>query len=109
MNRLRELRTSKGMSQLEVATELGITQQAYANYERGARQADYNTLKKLSDIFGVSIDFILCKTDVSTPLSEQLSDHEFALWGEIHDLDDDEKQDILDYIKFKKSQENRYD
>lgn len=104
MNRLRELRTSKGMSQLEVATELGITQQAYANYERGARQADYNTLKKLSDIFDVSIDFILCKTDISTPLTEQLSDQEFALWGELHDLDDDEKQDILDYIKFKKSQ-----
>lgn len=104
MNRLRELRNSKGLSQLEVATELGITQQAYANYERGAREADYDTLKKLSDIFDVSIDFILCKTDISAPLAQQLSDQEFALWGELHDLDDDEKQDILDYIKFKKSQ-----
>ena len=37
-------------------------------------------------------------------LDEQLEGVEFALWGEVQDLSDDEKQDILDFIKFKKSQ-----
>ena len=67
MNRLKELRNSHKLSQAEVAKKLGITQQAYANYERGVRQADYNTLKKLSDIFSVSIDYILYKSNISAP------------------------------------------
>ena len=37
-------------------------------------------------------------------LDEQLEGVEFALWGEVQDLSDEEKQDILDFIKFKKSQ-----
>ena len=37
-------------------------------------------------------------------LDQQLSGIDFALSGEIHDLTDAEKQDILDYIRFKKSQ-----
>ena len=37
-------------------------------------------------------------------LDQQLSGIDFALSGEIHDLTDNEKQDILDYIRFKKSQ-----
>ena len=59
MDRLKELRLTAGKSQAEIAAKLGITQQAYANYERGARQADYDTLKKLSNIFNTSIDFLL--------------------------------------------------
>ncbi len=71
MIKLKELRTLKGLSQADIALKLEITQQAYANYEREARQADYNTLKKLSAIFGVSIDYILdnesiCKNDSNT-------------------------------------------
>lgn len=59
MIRLKELRTQAQLTQVEVAARLGITQQAYANYERGVREADYEALTKLSDIFGVTIDFLL--------------------------------------------------
>ena len=64
MIRLKELRLEKGLSQEDVAQYLGITQQAYANYERGARQADYENLRKLSEIFGTTIDYILGKSDI---------------------------------------------
>ncbi|MDY3927996.1 MAG: LexA family transcriptional regulator [Clostridia bacterium] len=63
MTRLKKIRTEKGLSQQEVANYLGITQQAYANYERMARQADYDTLKKLSEFFNCSIDYILGNSD----------------------------------------------
>ena len=63
MTRMKELRTEKGLSQKDVASSLGITQQAYANYERMARQADYETLKKLSAIFDCSIDYLLGTSD----------------------------------------------
>ncbi len=56
---IKKLRLEKGLSQEYVAKYLGVTQQAYANYERGARQADYSTLEKLSTFFDVSIDYLL--------------------------------------------------
>lgn len=66
MIRLREIRNQKGYSQVEIAKILGISQPAYANYERGARQADYNTLSKLAEIFGCSIDYLLGRTSYSS-------------------------------------------
>ena len=41
MTNLKALRESKGVSQQTVADYLGITRQAYGNYETGKRQADY--------------------------------------------------------------------
>ncbi len=51
MLRLKELRTEKGLSQAAVAENFGITQQAYANYERGNRKPDFDTLVKMADFF----------------------------------------------------------
>lgn len=59
MIRLKALRTDKGLSQKEMAEYLGISQPAYANYERQAREADYETLKKLADYFNVTTDYLL--------------------------------------------------
>ena len=67
MNDWKSLRKTNNLSQAEVAKKLGITQQAYANYERGARQADYETLSKLSAIFDVSIDYLLGQTADNKP------------------------------------------
>ncbi len=105
MIKLKELRNKSGYSQQFVAEQLGITQQAYANYERGARQADYSTLNKLAEIFNSTVDYILGRTDEpnSDMLDKQLEGVEFALWGEVHDLTEEEKQDILDFVKFTKS------
>ena len=99
------IRTSKGLSQQEVANHLGITQQAYANYERSVRQADYETLKKIADLFDATIDYLLGRADVpATPsLDEQLEGIDFALFDEVKEMTDEQKQDILDYIQYKKS------
>lgn len=102
MTRMKTLRIEKGLSQQAVADCLGITQQAYANYERLARQADYETLKKLSSIFDCSIDYLLGNTNDPRTLDEQLDGIDFALYGETKDLTEEEKEDILDYIRYKK-------
>ena len=58
----------------------------------------------MANYFDVTVDFLVGKEKKANTLDEQLSGIEFALYGEIHDLTDDEKQDILSYVKFKKSQ-----
>ena len=105
MLNLKSARLAKGLNQQDVANYLGISQPAYANYERGARQADYETLKKLSDYFGVSVDYLLGKEEKTPTIDEQMNDIEFALYGEVKDLTDEQKQEILDFVKFKKLQE----
>lgn len=56
------LRERKKLSQIEVAKNLGITQQRYSRYERGEREADYETLCKLADFFDVTVDELLGRT-----------------------------------------------
>ena len=53
---LKTLRTQRGMTQQEVARRLGITRQAYSNYEAGLREPDYGTLCALADLFGCTAD-----------------------------------------------------
>lgn len=61
--RLKELRISKGVSQLKLAIDLGLNQNSISRYECGEREADYTTLIKLADYFNVSIDYLLERTD----------------------------------------------
>ena len=58
--RLKELRFNKSVTQQDVAIAIGCSANNYARYERGEREPDYSTLKRLSKYFGVSIDYILC-------------------------------------------------
>ena len=84
MNRLRGLRSAKGVSQQIVANYLGITRQAYSNYENGNRDPDNETLLKLAEYFDVSTDYLLRGTkNTATSSGNGPSDDElkFALFG----------------------------
>lgn len=82
MIKLKQLRTDSGYSQAYVASILGITQQAYANYESGKREPDNDMLIKLSQFFNVSTDYLLGKSDQRKPTTEPTDeDIKFALFG----------------------------
>ena len=59
MLNLKQLREEKGVSQATVARELNISRQTYNNYELGKREADYETLLKLAEYFGTSVDCLI--------------------------------------------------
>jgi repressor LexA len=59
MNRLRELREIRNLSQEEVAAAIGISRPSYANYELGHRKPRMQNLTMLASYFGVSIDYLL--------------------------------------------------
>ncbi len=61
--RLKELRAKKNISQLKLAMDLGLNQNAVSRYENGMREADYATLIKIADYFNVSIDYLLERTE----------------------------------------------
>ena len=62
--RLKELRKEKGITQLKLAMDLGLSQNTISRYETGEREADYKTLIMLADYFGVSVDYLIGRTDV---------------------------------------------
>ena len=66
MRRLKELREKRGISQLKLAMDLGLTQNSVSRYESDMREADYKTLIALADYFNVSIDYLLERTDNTT-------------------------------------------
>jgi len=95
----------KKLSQKQVASYLGITGQAYSNYENGKRQADYETLLKLGDLFGASIEEML-KDDAEEPEpsapADPLAGELFAAYGEVKDaFDADDIADIKLFMQMK--------
>lgn len=61
MEILLKLRKEKGVTQKDLAEYLQISRQAYANYEAGNRNPDFETLIKISEYFNVSVDYLLGK------------------------------------------------
>ena len=79
--KLKELRKSKNITQLDVATAIGVSPQVLSRYERGEREPDYKTLCKLADFFGVTVDELLGR-------SPQLFDDARVPKTEVQDLFD---------------------
>ncbi len=61
--RIKELRSKRKISQLKLALDLNMNQNSISRYETGEREADYKTLLKLADYFGVSLDYLFGRTD----------------------------------------------
>lgn len=65
-NRLKLLRKGRGLTQISVQMQTGIEQALLSKYENGERVPPTETLLKLAEFYNVSIDYILCRTDVPT-------------------------------------------
>ncbi len=64
--KIKELRKAKRVSQVEMASALGLTKQCVSNWENDNIQPSIEMLVKIADYFGVTTDYLLCRkeTDV---------------------------------------------
>ena len=62
-NNLRKLRKEKGLSQIAVQMQTGIEEALISKYENGERVPPTETLMQLADFYGVSMDYIMGRTD----------------------------------------------
>lgn len=60
---LKKLRLEKNLRQYQVADIVGVNPSAISAYENGLRQPSYEVLIRLADLYRVSIDFILGRSD----------------------------------------------
>lgn len=61
-NVLKELRTEKHLTGEELGNALNVTKVAISNWENGNRTPDTEMLKKISNYFDVSLDYLLGNT-----------------------------------------------
>lgn len=60
--RIKELRIKNGLTQVDLANELGVTHQVISFYENG-REPSYDILIKIAEFFNVSLDYLLGKSN----------------------------------------------
>ena len=65
--RIRNLRIDSGYTQKQVAEYLNIKQNTYSQYELGVLNYPLDAVIKLADLYGVSMDYLVDRTDVKAP------------------------------------------
>ncbi len=61
--RIKELRKSKRISQIKLGIDLNMSQNTISRYETGEREPSISDLIRIADYFGVSVDYLLERTD----------------------------------------------
>src|SRR5690625_4372330 len=73
--RLKEARNKAGLKQIDAAKKLGISNGTLSGYERDYRDPDTEILHKMANLYEVSVDWLLGKSD--QPNYENIEDEEF--------------------------------
>lgn len=62
-NRLKTLRLTNKLQQKELAKKIGISPVMISQYESGKKEPSRETLYKIAEIFNVTVDYLLCRTN----------------------------------------------
>ena len=100
---LKELRTSKGISQSKLAESIGISQQSINKYENHNIEPDISTLCALADFFSTSVDYLIGHSDIDHKIEKitpfDLNEDEEALVTAYRNLTSAEKESLHLIIK----------
>ena len=103
--RLEILRENKGWTKSLVARKLGIkTVSTYANWEYGIRQPDNEMLVKIANLYSVSIDYLLGRTDNPSPKTEQTFETEI-FFKDYLEAPEERKEELRRFWEFMKERE----
>jgi len=74
--RIKELRNSLGINQVEFGKRIGVTKQCISNWESGYIQPSIDMLRRIAETFSVSTDYLLGLSDKPTLDVEGLTNEE---------------------------------
>lgn len=77
--RLRQLRLDKHMTQAQVAERIGVTASMVSSYETDIRLPSFEVMVRIADLFGVTVDYLLCREDKRFLDISSLSNEEAAV------------------------------
>ena len=101
--RLKELRRQAGLTQVDVAEKLGISQPAYASWERGVKKPTQENLVKIAQILNVSVDYLVGNSEEK---SDELDNIELLFRMNSKGLTDEEKvifkKELIEFMEERK-------
>lgn len=113
--RLKELRETSGKTQEEMGKLLNLGRVAYTQYENDKRMPTLDTLKRLSEIFNVTTDYLLGKNSSSqyyldpetARLAQEIHDnpHYKVLFDATKHLNPESIKEVMKFIDYQKSKE----
>lgn len=115
-SRIKVLRIKRGLSATALADKLGISRSIISKYENNHRKPGRAILFLLSDFFGVSIDYILCRTDMPNidGISKKISSSDFVKYVDyieilkdagMADISPGELREVIEFTKKIKNKE----
>lgn len=99
---LKRLRTRMGVSQQQIAEIIGTSQQSVNKYENHSIEPDIQTLTKLADFFGTTIDYLVGHTpssSIETEENMEFTKEEISLLSDFRNLSKEEKLSIKLILK----------
>lgn len=112
--RLRRLRIENDLTQEQLGKILNVLNSSVSLYETNKRHINYKTMKLIADYFNVSIDYLYGRTNIKNhellildeELQQLLNDRDTLVAFRIFlNLSAADKQEIINYIKYKNQQE----
>ncbi len=103
-DRLKEERIQKGLTQTELAKTLYLGQTSVSKYESGKQIPEMPTLQKIADFFGISIDYLLGKTDIRNYFEDPnitIALHSDTDYDDLPQEARDEIFNFIDYVRNK--------
>lgn len=74
IERLEQIRAEKQLTQKEFALKLGTTEQSYSHYTKGRREVPLSLMKKVKELYGTSLDWLVDGTSLPTIAKTDTSD-----------------------------------
>lgn len=90
--RIIELRKKNGYSQYKAAEILGIPRSTLSGYETQGKQPDLDLLGKMSEMYGVSLDYLLGYAELPNPNRRVIATDERSILSAVDKLPDDSKK-----------------
>ena len=101
--RLKTLRKQAQLTQVDVAEKLGISQPAYASWERGIKKPTQENLVKIAQILNVSVDYLVGNSDYT---EDKLDNIELLFRMNSKGLTDEEKKvfkkELIEFMEERK-------
>ena len=100
IERLKQLRETKNLTQLRLAMELNVSQETISGYEIGKAVPPAEMLVKLADTLDTSVDYILGRTDIKSTLrASELTEQEAEILTILRKQPEDKRVFVFDLIK----------
>ena len=101
--RLKELRKQAHLTQVELASKLGIVQSSYADWERGKKKPTQENLVKIAQILNVSVDYLVGNSEERT---DELDNIELLFRMNSEGLTEEEKEiykkELIEFMEERK-------